>query len=346
MLADVNSITVSLNETLENILLNMNKSGERIVLVIDENDKFFGTVTDSDVRRWITDKGMRGCNASQIANKDAKISYLKQPKSAIRELFRTYRVDSIPLLDENNFVIGLLNKNSPYLDFQSMAFCIMAGGKGTRLHPITHKLPKALVEVNNRPLIEHLIIKAKNEGFTDFFISVNHLLDQIKNFLGDGKKLGVNITYLSENKFLGTAGSLAQLTQEKKYDSYLVSNCDVFFKNKYSDIVEFHQLMGGSATLCAARHVLQNEFGELRIDGVNLVGFEEKPSYVSYVNAGFYIINYEVIELLHLDERKDMPSLIMAAVQKNFGVKCFHLNGFWLDVGRKSDLQKLKNLLE
>ena len=343
---NISNLVVKLTDTLKSVLDNLNQSGERIVLVLNDEGRFVGVITDGDIRRHLVNHDVTTGTASDVVNTSPIYIYKDALKADMNTLFQKHGIDRIPVLLADDTIFGLLQKLENGTLPENTAVCIMAGGKGTRLHPETKLTPKPLLEVNGKALLEHLILKFKKEGFMNIYISVNYLSEQIKEFVKINKNFGVNISFLEETEYLGTAGSLSMLQEAKNFEAYLVTNCDVFIETPYREILNFHTVMQSQATLCAAKHTLRSEFGVLKLNGFKLVAFEEKPSFTTYVNAGVYVLSPEIIENLNKEEFIDMPDILMANIDDLMQVNTFLLNGYWIDVGRRNDLETVKNFLK
>jgi NDP-sugar pyrophosphorylase family protein len=246
----------------------------------------------------------------------------------------------IPLLDQEGRVVQLLLLqeliNPPQL---SNAVVIMAGGKGTRLRPHTEHCPKPMLPVGDQPMLEILLEQCIENGFRRFFFSVNYLKEQIIAHFGDGSRWRVSIDYLVENEPLGTAGSL-QLLPDSVKEPFLVLNGDVLTRLNPSQLLQFHREHEAQATLCVREHELTVPFGVVQTNGIELAGFEEKPTYRHLVNAGVYVINPQLLPLLPPHQFTDMPSLLQAAQSAGYRVTVCPIHEYWIDVGRPETLEE------
>ena len=287
------------NSSVSDAILNLNKSSLKIVLVIDSDERLIGTITDGDIRRGL----LRGIDAnssiSNIVNKNPLVVPPDMPRSAVIQMMKANGFDSIPIIDSNRKVAGLhflrdLISSNKKLN----TMVIMAGGKGKRLLPHTENCPKPLLLVDGKPMLEHIIRKAKFEGFQKFIISVHYLGHMIEDYFGTGEKLGVDIEYLHEDVPLGTAGALS-LINPLPVDPVVITNGDVMSDIQYSEILEFHNKYDNVLGTMAVRlHEWENPFGVVNIKGVDILGFEEKPVYRSHINAGVYVLEPEALTFL------------------------------------------------
>ena len=201
-----------------------------------------------------------------------------------------------------------------------------------------------MLKVGGKPILQHIIERAKHEGFQDIVLSINYLGDQIESFFASGEQFGVKITYLREEKPLGTAGSLALMNQTLDRP-ILVTNGDVISELRYADILDFHTQQNATATMAIKSHEWQNPFGVVDLDGLEICGFKEKPVIKSYINAGVYVL--EPIALKHLpqEEAFDMPRVFENLKAMNKKIVAYPMHELWLDVGRPSDLMDANKVI-
>jgi NDP-sugar pyrophosphorylase family protein len=215
---------------------------------------------------------------------------------------------------------------------------IMAGGKGTRLMPHTENCPKPLLCVRGKPLLEHIIDRAKSEGFEHFVLAVHHLGHMIEDYFGDGRRLQVNIDYVREECPLGTAGALG-LLDPLPQSAFIVSNGDVLTDIRYAELLDFHRRHNAAATMAVRLHEWQHPYGVVQTNGVDIVGFEEKPIARSHINAGIYVMEPGALDALSPSEYCDMPTLFTRLQQRGARTIVYPMHEPWLDVGREEDLR-------
>jgi NDP-sugar pyrophosphorylase family protein len=227
--------------------------------------------------------------------------------------------------------------------FRNNTMVIMAGGKGTRLRPHTDNCPKPLLPIGGKPILEHIIARAKVSGFHRFVISLHYLGDMIKAHFGDGTKLGVSISYIEETIPMGTAGALS-LLRDRLSAPFVVTNGDVLTDIDYGRLLDFHMSYAAQATMAVREHEWQNPFGVVRTDGIDIVTFEEKPIVKSHINAGVYALNPAVIQLLSPIDYCDMPTLFSLAKENSLRTIAYPMHEPWLDIGRPSDFEHAQSL--
>ena len=312
----------------------------QIALIVDTSDRLIGTVTDGDIRRALLRGKTTENNVRDAMNK--KFIFIRDsnktdcPKSIMQE----NSIRHLPVLDSRDKIVDLLlidslSKNSALPN----NIVIMAGGQGKRLRPLTENCPKPMLEIDGKPMLEIIIEQLKSNGFQNFYISVNYLKEKIVNYFGDGKALGVNINYINEEKPLGTAGSLKLLKGKNKFP-FIVMNGDVLTRINLRSLLHYHQSNKAIATVCAQHYSISVPFGIIELDGINLKSFKEKPSFNYLVNAGIYVLDPQVVQLIDEDEKLDMPDLLSRARQDGNKVCVFPMHEYWLDVGKPEALDK------
>ena len=316
------------------------KASAKIALIVDEQNFLLGTVTDGDIRRGLLDGISLEMPVSQVMKHRFRFVRRNEDPSLVLEMMQREGLRQMPVLDEKGRVISLLLLHELLSPEQlSNAVVIMAGGKGKRLRPYTEDCPKPMLLVGKKPMLEILLEQCIEIGFRNFYFSVNYLKEQIINHFADGSRWGVSINYLVEDKPLGTAGSL-QLLPDSLIDPFLVLNGDVLTRFNPSHLLHFHDDHEAQATLCVREHELTVPFGVVQANGVELTGFEEKPTYRHLVNAGVYVINPKLLQLLKPNQSIDMPSLLQTAQQLGHRVAVCPIHEYWLDVGRRETLQE------
>jgi NDP-sugar pyrophosphorylase family protein len=216
---------------------------------------------------------------------------------------------------------------------------IMAGGQGTRLRPQTEHCPKPMLSVGGKPMLEHIIERAKCEGFHRFVLAVHYLGDVIESHFGDGSRWQVEIKYVKEPSPLGTIGAISLLSQRPDAP-FVVSNGDVLTDIHYGELLEFHLRHGATATMAVRLHEWQHPFGVVRTNGVDIIGFEEKPIARSHINAGIYVLDPDALDALEPGEHCDMPTLFSRLRDRARRTIVYPVHELWLDVGRPDDLER------
>lgn len=326
--------------TLQQAICNLDESALQIAMVVSEDGTLVGTVTDGDIRRGL----LRGLDLhSSIDSITCRDSLVVPPhlgRDTVLQLMQANKVHQLPIVDERRHVVGLhLWSELLSPESRSNLMVIMAGGKGIRMRPHTAKCPKPMLPVGGKPILEHIIERARGEGFQRFVLAVHYLGEVIEDYFGDGSRWQVEIEYLREPSPLGTAGAISLLSQRPDAP-FVVSNGDVLTDIRYGELLEFHVRHGAAATMAVRLHEWQHPFGVVRTRGVDIVGFEEKPIARTHINAGIYVLDREALAALKPGEPCDMPTLFGRLQNRAQRTIVYPMHEPWLDVGRPADLER------
>ena len=315
----------------------LQETSTRIVLVIDENSKLLGIVTDGDIRRGL----LAGVSAEESCTTVLNTSPRTiGPEGRVEELLRLTSggdANAIPILSHDGTVHGIWVSLGGHQRLDNTVV-IMAGGKGMRLRPITSLVPKPLVSLGGKPMLHHLLESLHAEGFENVAISVNYLGEQIEESVGDGSSWRLAVTYLREDAPLGTAGALGFL-EPAQQSPVLVVNADVVTGARFRDLIDQHELEASAITVGMRVHDVEHPFGVLDLDGSSVTGIREKPVWREFVSAGVYVLSPEVLSLIPPGQYLDMPDLVTLAIDRGLRVEGFPLHESWLDVGTPDDFR-------
>jgi dTDP-glucose pyrophosphorylase len=329
-----------MSASLEEVITNLTKVSIKIVLVVNEAGELQGTISDGDIRRGL----LRGLNLispiESIIHHNPLVVTEELGREAVRKLMVVNKIQQVPVVDDQHHIVGLYLWDEiakPILRPNLMV--IMAGGMGTRLRPHTENCPKPMLSVSGKPMLEHIIERAKQEGFSHFVLAINYLGHVIENYFGDGTCLQVRIDYLKEKSPLGTAGALGLLNPWPTLP-FAVTNGDVMTDIHYGELLDFHTRHNAAATMAVRVHEWQHPFGVVQTDGIDIIGFEEKPVHRSHINAGVYVLEPEALCFLEKNVRCDMPALFERLQAKEKRTAAYPIHEPWLDVGRQEDLTR------
>ncbi|BAO43680.1 nucleotidyltransferase family protein [Thiolapillus brandeum] len=329
----------SLREAIENL----DHSGLQIVLVVDAQGLLQGTVTDGDIRRGLL-RGLTLENSiNEIIHRDAFVVPPDMDRKTVLALMQANEIRQLPIVDEQRRVLGLHLWNklaAPAPRHNTMV--IMAGGQGSRLRPHTENCPKPLLPVAGKPMLEHIILRAKEDGFRRFVLALHYLGHMVVDHFGNGEALDVEISYIREPAPMGTAGALG-LLDPLPGEALVVTNGDVLTDISYGDLLDFHRHHGAAATMAVRSHEWQNPFGVVNTQGVEIVSIDEKPVYRSHINAGIYVLEPDLLMSLKGKGRMDMPELFIEQRQQGQRVLAYPMHEPWLDVGREQDLLRARD---
>jgi len=325
--------------SLKSAISNLVESALQIILVVSKEGILLGTITDGDIRRGLLRGAEMNSPIEKIMHRDAFVAPVQLSREIVLQIMQVNGIHQLPVVDEKRTVVGLHLWNEIVLPQKiSNIMVIMAGGQGTRLRPHTEKCPKPMLHVAGRPMLEHIIERARREGFHRFVLAIHYLGHMIVEYFGDGGRWNVQVEYLREKSPLGTAGALSQLLPVPTAP-FLVTNGDVMTDIHYNELLDYHYSHRASATMAVRLHEWQHPFGVVKIKGIDITGFAEKPISRSYINAGIYVLEPSVLNSLNPEEPCDMPTLFDRLRANSARTIVYPMHEPWLDVGRPADLE-------
>jgi dTDP-glucose pyrophosphorylase len=312
----------------------------QIALVVDENGLLLGVITDGDVRKAILNGTSLNNQAHVIMNRDFTTVNTLANREEMLDLMKKKDIKHMPIVDKNGTVVDLkviidlideLKKDNWVV--------IMAGGAGARLRPLTDDRPKPLLEVGGKPILETILENFVSFGFRSFFISVNYKSEMIENFCGDGCKWGVEINYLREKKKMGTAGALSLLPARPE-KPLIIINADLLTNVNIQQLLDFHVEHRAAATMCVQDYHFEVPYGVIKINQHRIKGLDEKPVQRFFVNAGIYVLEPAVLDVIPTQESFDMTELFTRLIDQGFETVAFPIREYWMDIGRVEDYKK------
>ena len=311
----------------------------QIALIVDEHGVIEGTLTDGDFRRAMLRKISLDTPVSEIMNVEPTVLSHKSSATERQEILRRKSLRQLILVDDQKRVVGLAGIDGVASNAKKNAVCLMAGGLGSRLRPLTDNMPKPLLKIGDRAILEIILRKFIDQGFYEFYISVNYLGDKIKAHFGDGRSMGCRITYLDEDQRLGTAGALS-LIEEKLEHPLIVMNGDLLTGTNFENFIEFHENCDAVATMAIREYNFQVPFGVVDVEGHELQAISEKPKQKFFVNAGMYVLSPEAIAQIPKGVFFDMPTLFQNLMDAQEKTSAFPIREHWLDIGSPQQLQQ------
>ena len=317
----------------------LNKLGKNLTLfVIDKDDRLVGTLTDGDIRRGLI-KGL-GMSDPVKSFKFEKFRYLQKNNykiATIQEL-RQLGILVVPIVDDQIRIVSILNLTTSF-SILPVDAVIMAGGVGERLKPLTEKIPKPMLKVGEKPIIEHNIDRLIKFGIEDITISVRYLSDQIIDFFGNGESKGISIKYVYENNPMGTIASLKEVASFNN-DTILVMNSDLLTTVDFEDF--YKQFEEDNSAMCIASipYNVNIPYAVMEMQGNTVTSLQEKPTYTYYSNAGIYLIKKEMIQHIPFNKKFDATDLIEKLIELGEKVTSYPIRGYWLDIGKMDDFKK------
>lgn len=346
---NLGNITLSGESTILEALKKLNRIlyaidiSSLILFVTDKENAVIGSMTDGDIRRSLVEETDLKTKAKDICNKNFSFEYESEGFLDLSR-YRKRQLNILPILDSDKKLVRIidLKKTRSILPLECM---IMAGGRGKRLSPLTDSVPKPMLPLGDKPIIEHNIDRLISFGIQKIYISVKYLGEQIKDYFGDGSSKGISIEYIWEEEPLGTAGALA-LVDHFQTENVLLMNSDLFtnvdFEDLYLDMISNEAQMAVAST----EYKVDVPYAVFETDKERVTAFKEKPSYIYHSNAGIYILNKALIELIPKNEFYDITTLMESLVQN--GGKLIHspIIGFWIDIGKPVDYKQAQELVK
>ncbi len=349
MNSEMKDLTLTPDASIREVMASIDNNSKGIALIIDDEECLIGTVTDGDIRRAMlmgkdldaTVLDLLVLKTGSLYPKPITASERDTPDELLR-LMREHCIRQIPILTERKQVAGLatLDDLLPEYDIPMQAV-IMAGGYGKRLRPLTEELPKPMLPVGDRPLMERTIERLREAGIKKVQVSTHYLKDKITDHFGDGEAFGVELNYVTEDQPLGTAGALGLMEQPD--EPILVLNGDVFTQVDFRAMLDFHLQHHADMTIAVRQHEINVPYGVVETDGVYVTGIVEKPTVQNFINAGMYLLNPDVHNYIPRSERYDMPELIMRLIEEQKTVICFPVREYWKDIGELKDYKQAVN---
>lgn len=341
---DIDRLSIGPGGTLRDALKCIDANGEGIALVIGDDRKLLGTVTDGDLRRAILagrdmDVETVGALVGGRKQKRPVTARVGSSPAALMKLMKESSLRHIPLVDAHGRVkeLALLRELALEEDLPLTAV-VMAGGFGTRLRPLTEKLPKPMLPVGDRPVMEHVIEQLQKVGISRVSITTHYKPEAIIEHFGDGHRFGLEIDYVNEAEPLGTAGALGLLNPPQS--PVLVINGDVLTQVNFRAMFDYHLDNRAQMTIGVRRFELQVPYGVVEMDESSVKRLDEKPTYRFFINAGVYLIEPGVFSLIKSSERLDANDLIERLIAAGKKVVGFPIHEYWLDVGRPDDYRQ------
>jgi nucleotidyl transferase len=337
---NIENIKLKQNATIKEALGIIDSGAMQIALVVDDNDKLIGTLTDGDIRRGIL-KGLDlDSSIETIVFKEPAVAKISSTKEEILKIALSKKLHQIPIVDDNGIVLGLKEiEELVEPKIKTNRVILMVGGLGTRLRPLTQDTPKPMLKVGNKPILQTIVEKFAEYGFINITMCVNFNASIIRDYFGDGKEFGVNIDYVLEQKRMGTAGALS-LLKERPNEPFFVMNGDLLTNVNFEHIFNYHTLNKATATMCVREYDYEVPYGVVKMNDNKIIEIAEKPVQKFFVSAGIYMLSPEILDLIPKNEFYDMPALFEKLIKLSKNVISFPIREYWLDIGRMEEYQR------
>jgi len=339
---NIDSIKLTPSSTIKEALQIIDCGAVKFAIVVDADDKLIGTITDGDIRRGILDGRTLDDTIGTIYFSNPTVVTLGHTREEVINLCTSKKIYQVPVVDDKGRVLHI-----KFLDeilkpeTRTNKVVLMVGGLGTRLRPLTETTPKPMLHVGGKPILQTIVEKFVSYGFVNIVMCVGYKSGIIQDFFRDGSRFGAKIEYVLEDKRMGTAGALSLLSGEQKpQEAFFVMNGDLLTNVNFEHLLEFHQSSHAMATMCVREYDFQIPYGVVNVKDSKILSIDEKPTHKFFVNAGIYMLDPKVIELIPQNEFYDMPTLFEKLIGLQKETVSFPLREYWLDIGRIEEYEK------
>jgi len=337
---NIENIKLHINSTIKQALEIIDKAAMQIAIIVDEDDKLLGTLTDGDIRRGLLKDLDLNSSIETIVFKTPTIAKISDTKEDVLKKALSKKLHQIPIVDENGRIVGIQEIEELIKPKEKTnKVILMVGGLGTRLRPLTDNTPKPMLKVGNKPILQTIVEKFAEYGYTNIVLCVNYKSHVIQDFFGDGNEFGVNIEYVFEEQRMGTAGALS-LLKEKPSEPFFVMNGDLLTNVNFEHLNSYHLSNNSLGTMCVREYDFQVPYGVVNIKDGKILSIEEKPTHKFFVSAGIYMLSPDILQYIPKNEFYDMPTLFEKLISKNKNIISFPLREYWLDIGRLEEYKK------
>lgn len=334
--------TLGSKSCLRDALEALDRGALNIALVVDELGRLLGTVTDGDVRRAILGGSSLSAPVADFMNRQFIAAGTSTGRAEILDLMRARTIEQLPVVDAKNRLVGLhLLREMIGIVPRGNVAVLMAGGRGERLKPITDSVPKPMIGVAGRPILERIVLHLVGHGIKHIYISVSYKAEVIEQHFGDGKAHGCHIDYLRETEPLGTGGALSLLPQQPSMP-LLVVNGDLLTQFDVGNMLAHHQRQGAIATMGVHEYRHKVAFGVVKLEGDRITQIHEKPTHVWLANAGIYVLEPQLVERVPKGTAFALPTLIEDCLEKGERVVAYRLEDEWIDLGQPDELRRAR----
>jgi len=337
---NIEKIKIVATSTIEKALSVIDFGAVKIALVVDTDNKLLGTLSDGDIRRGLLRKKSLNKTIEDVYFKDPVTANESDSKEELLRLCLINRINQIPIVDKHRKVIDLFIIDDELLKKQHKNHVVlMVGGLGTRLRPLTENIPKPMLEVGGKPILETIVKRFVDSGFTNITMCLGYKPNVIQDYFRDGDGFGANIDYIVEEKRMGTAGALT-LLGKKLVGPIFVMNGDLLTNVDFKKMLDFHVEYGSRATMCVREYDIEVPYGVVNMDNESIISLQEKPIHSFFVSAGIYLLELDCIDLIPDNKFYDMPTLFQKLIADKEKITSFPLQEYWLDIGRFGDYER------
>lgn len=340
---DIRPFVVAPEQPLRTVLLCIDRNARGVAMVLEEDGRLVGLLTDGDVRRALLSGLTLDSSAREVIEAKpgppALVASLGTSPRKLVSFMRGAGVEQLPLVDDRNVVVALTFLSDLTREAElPVRAVIMSGGYGRRLRPLTDEVPKPLLPVGGRPLLELIVERLRKAGIRKVFLTTHYKGEQIVQHFGDGSAWDVELTCIQEPTPLGTAGALRLLPPGTL--PLLVMNGDLLTDAGFAEMLDFHREENADLTIGVRSHEVSVPFGVVETEAERVKEIVEKPTYRCSISAGIYLVEPKLCKTIEAGQTLDMPHWINRLVQKGARVVAFPITGYWRDIGRRSDLRR------
>ena len=340
-ITDISALGITPNSSLRRAIACIENNDAKIALAIDEEGRLIDTITDGDIRRAMLDGvDLDGdvilLRKRRTSSWQPVTAHVDSEPAVMLRMMKEASVRQLPLLDDAQRVVRLVTlQELTSEDTFPVQAVVMAGGYGTRLRPLTEQLPKPMLPVGGRPVLERIIDQLRDAGINSVSITTHYKAEAISQHFGDGSDFGVRINYVNEGQPLGTAGALSLL--DVSDEPLLVINGDIVTGVDFRAMMDFHVEHQADMSVAVRQHELQVPYGVIETDGETIVKILEKPTIRHFINAGIYLLDRDVTQTIPNENAYDMTDLISKLITDGRRVISFPIREYWLDIGQHAD---------
>ncbi len=336
-------LIISQSATILNAMQQIDSIGfsEGILFVVNDEEKLIGTLTDGDIRRGLLNHKQTTDTVLNVVNANCtKLIQNQKISTELKAFCLEKQIEAIPIVDANNVIVNIVSYNDLITQIPVQAI-IMAGGRGERLKPLTDTTPKPLLVIGTKPIIEHNIDRLKNVGVQNIAISISYLGNLIQNYFDDGAAKKINISYIEEDKPMGTLGAVSNFNNWIEED-ILVMNSDLLTNIDFTDFYNNFKTSNADVAVATIPYKVDLPYAIMELQNDVVTGLVEKPTYTYYANAGIYLVKKQHLLNIPKNTFYNATDLIEAVVANGGKVTSFPILGYWLDIGKKNDFEKAK----
>jgi dTDP-glucose pyrophosphorylase len=311
----------------------------RALFIEDKDKKLVGSLTDGDIRRGLLKDVQLEDHVDMVMFRGFRSFHMNKIDPRKFKEYKEYGIRHLPLVDEAGMIVDLLDLDE-YKAVLPVDAVLMAGGRGERLLPLTKDLPKSLLQVGSKPIIEYNIDRFIQHGIHNIFVSINYLGEKISARFGNGSDKKIHLSYLREDKPLGTIGVLGKADASFIYDDILVMNADLLTNIDFSDFYKKFKSSGADMAVATIPHHIDLPYAILEVEENSVISLKEKPRYTYFANAGIYLLKKDVLRLIPVNEKFDATDLMEAVIENKLTLIQYEVLEYWLDIGRIGDFEK------